>query len=120
MDLVLSDFRLNDSNGVELLEWMKSAGLSYSFPYHDGYGTYPVQWKRLKKVSWTICPNLCRQKRCWVSSVDCWTVETERKCGTGFLRRQESSGGETSEHWLGGPCRQPVRTDTGASGRKGV
>ena len=26
VDLLLSDFRLNDSNGVELLEWMKAQG----------------------------------------------------------------------------------------------
>ena len=38
VDLLLSDFRLNDSNGVELLE---GAGLSYAFPYHDGLRRYP-------------------------------------------------------------------------------
>ena len=31
VDLVLSDFRLNDSNGVELLEWMNTHGSASPF-----------------------------------------------------------------------------------------
>ena len=35
VDLVLSDFRLGDSNGVELLEWMKAHGYRMPFSCHD-------------------------------------------------------------------------------------
>ena len=38
VDLVLSDFLLNDSNGVELLEWMKAQGYCMPFLIMTGYG----------------------------------------------------------------------------------
>ena len=74
VDLVLSDFRLDNGNGMELLEWMNTHGYRIPFLIMTGYGTYPVQWKRLKKVLWTICPNLCRQKRYSVLSGKHWNV----------------------------------------------
>ena len=37
VDLVLSDFRLGDSSGVELLEWMKTHGYSMPFLIMTGY-----------------------------------------------------------------------------------
>lgn len=85
VDLVLSDFRLNDSNGVELLEWMKAPGLLYAFPYHDRLRGYTrcggSGEERCRRLS---AQNPCRRKRCSVSSVDCWTVETERKLRNGL------------------------------------
>ena len=36
--LVLSDFRLGDCNGVELLEWMRAHGYRMPFLVMTGYG----------------------------------------------------------------------------------
>ena len=46
VDLLLSDFRLNDSNGVELLEWMKAQGYRRlsTQTYSDGKGTRYHPW----------------------------------------------------------------------------
>lgn len=48
-DLVLSDFRLNDSNGVELLEWMKTQGYRMPFLIMTGYGDIPGAVEAVKK-----------------------------------------------------------------------
>ena len=57
-------------------------------------GTYPVQWKRLKKVSWTICPNLCRQKRYSVLSGKHWNVRE----GTA-IQNKDSIQAKALWHW---------------------
>lgn len=49
VDLVLSDFRLNDSNGVELLEWMKAQGYRMPFLIMTGYGDIPGAVEAVKK-----------------------------------------------------------------------
>ena len=49
VDLVLSDFRLGDSNGVELLEWMKTHGYSMPFLIMTGYGDIPGAVEAVKK-----------------------------------------------------------------------
>lgn len=49
VDLVLSDFRLNDSNGVELLEWMKAQGYRIPFLIMTGYGDIPGAVEAVKK-----------------------------------------------------------------------
>ena len=49
VDLVLSDFRLNDSNGVELLEWMKTQGYRMPFLIMTGYGDIPGAVEAVKK-----------------------------------------------------------------------
>ena len=41
VDLVLSDFRLGDCNGVELLEWMRAHGYRMPFLIMTGYGDIP-------------------------------------------------------------------------------
>ena len=48
-DLVLSDFRLNDSNGVELLEWMRAQGYRIPFLIMTGYGDIPGAVEAVKK-----------------------------------------------------------------------
>ena len=48
-DLVLSDFRLNDSNGMELLEWMKTQGYRMPFLIMTGYGDIPGAVEAVKK-----------------------------------------------------------------------
>ena len=49
VDLILSDFRLNDSNGVELLEWMKARGYRMPFLIMTGYGDIPGAVEAVKK-----------------------------------------------------------------------
>ena len=49
VDLVLSDFRLNDSNGVEQLEWMKAQGYRIPFLIMTGYGDIPGAVEAVKK-----------------------------------------------------------------------
>ncbi len=47
--LVLSDFRLGDSNGVELLEWMRKQGYRMPFLIMTGYGDIPGAVEAVKK-----------------------------------------------------------------------
>lgn len=49
VDLVLSDFRLGDCNGVELLEWMKTRGYRMPFLIMTGYGDIPGAVEAVKK-----------------------------------------------------------------------
>ncbi|WP_342382814.1 sigma-54 dependent transcriptional regulator [Bacteroides ovatus] len=49
VDLVLSDFRLGDCNGVELLEWMKAYGYRMPFLIMTGYGDIPGAVEAVKK-----------------------------------------------------------------------
>lgn len=49
VDLVLSDFRLGDCNGVELLEWMKAHGYHMPFLIMTGYGDIPGAVEAVKK-----------------------------------------------------------------------
>ena len=49
VDLVLSDFRLGDCNGVELLEWMKAYGYRMPFLIMTGYGDIPGAVEAMKK-----------------------------------------------------------------------
>lgn len=74
VDLVLSDYRLNNGNGMELLGWMNTHGYRIPFLIMTGYGDIPGAVEAVKKVPWTICPNLCRQKRYSVLSGKHWNV----------------------------------------------
>ena len=61
VDLLLSDFRLNDSNGVDLLEWMKAQGYRMPFLIMTGYGDIPgaveaVNGKGTRYHPWTVEP----------------------------------------------------------------
>ncbi|UVQ72475.1 sigma-54 dependent transcriptional regulator [Bacteroides faecis] len=56
VDLVLSDFRLNDSNGVELLEWMKVQGYRMPFFIMTGYGDIPGAVEAVKKGATDYLP----------------------------------------------------------------
>lgn len=49
VDLVLSDFRLGDCNGVELLEWMRAHGYRMPFLIMTGYGDIPGAVEAVKK-----------------------------------------------------------------------
>ena len=49
MDLVLSDFRLDNGNGMELLEWMNTHGYRIPFLIMTGYGDIPGAVEAIKK-----------------------------------------------------------------------
>lgn len=49
VDLVLSDFRLNENNGVELLEWMRVRGYRIPFLVMTGYGDIPGAVEAVRK-----------------------------------------------------------------------
>ena len=74
--LVLSDYRLQDSNGVELLEWMKANGYRMPFLVMTGYGDIPGAVEAVKKGATDYLPK---------------PVQTEKVLTTiaGLLREQE-------------------------------
>ena len=49
VDLVLSDFRLDNGNGMELLEWMNTHGYHIPFLIMTGYGDIPGAVEAVKK-----------------------------------------------------------------------
>ena len=74
--LVLSDYRLQDGNGVELLEWMKANGDRMPFLIMTGYGDIPGAVEAVKKGATDYLPK---------------PVQTEKVLTTiaGLLREQE-------------------------------
>ena len=74
--LVLSDYRLQDGNGVELLEWMKANGYRMPFFIMTGYGDIPGAVEAVKKGATDYLPK---------------PVQTEKVLTTiaGLLREQE-------------------------------
>ena len=73
VDLVLSDFRLDNGNGMELLEWMNTHGYRIPFLIMTGYGDIPGAVEAVKK--W--CRGLSAPK----------PVQTEK--GTRYLSREK-------------------------------
>lgn len=56
VDLVLSDFRLGENNGVELLEWMRKQGYHMPFLIMTGYGDIPGAVEAVKKGAENYLP----------------------------------------------------------------
>ena len=56
VDLVLSDFRLGEENGVELLEWMKKEGYHVPFFIMTGYADIPGAVEAVKKGAENYLP----------------------------------------------------------------
>lgn len=74
--LVLSDYRLQDGNGVELLEWMKAQGYRIPFLVMTGYGDIPGAVEAVRKGATDYLPK---------------PVQSEKVLGliTGLLKEQE-------------------------------
>ena len=74
--LVLSDYRLQEGNGVELLEWMKAGGYRMPFLIMTGYADIPGAVEAVKKGATDYLPK---------------PVQTEKVLTTiaGLLREQE-------------------------------
>lgn len=63
--LVLSDFRLQDGNGVELLEWIKSKGYRMPFLIMTSYGDIPGAVEAVKKGATDYLPKPIQSERYW-------------------------------------------------------
>lgn len=74
--LVLSDYRLQDGNGVELLEWMKAQGYRIPFLVMTGYGDIPGAVEAVRKGATDYLPK---------------PVQSEKVLGliTGLLQERE-------------------------------
>ena len=81
VDLVLSDFRLNENNGVELLEWMRVRGYRIPFLVMTGYGDIPGAVEAVRKGAADYLPK---------------PVQTDRVLGIirGLLERRTRKGPE--------------------------
>lgn len=104
--LVLSDYRLQDGNGVELLEWMKANGYRMPFLIMTGYGDIPGAVEAVKIRSY----GLSAQTRADGEGIDNY-------------RRTATGTGETGEQTGLLPAYQPAGCEiagtnpTGGSGR---
>ena len=75
VDLVLSDFRLGDCNGVELLEWMRVHGYRMPFLIMTGYGDIPGAVEAVKERGRQLSPQTrTNRKKYLTSSVNCWNA----------------------------------------------
>ena len=81
VELVLSDFRLNENNGVELLEWMRARGYRIPFLVMTGYGDIPGAVEAVRKGAADYLPK---------------PVQTDRVLGIirGLLERRNRKGPE--------------------------
>ena len=114
VDLVLSDFRLGDCNGVELLEWMRAHGYRMPFLVMTGYGDIPGAVEAVKKGADNYLPKPVQTEE--VLGVIRELLERKKKknkAGTGFLCLQKPVGCKTSgDGASGSSCGQPFRADT--------
>lgn len=81
VDLVLSDFRLNENNGVELLEWMRAQGCRIPFLVMTGYGDIPGAVEAVRKGAADYLPK---------------PIQTDKVLGIirGLLKRRDRKGPE--------------------------
>lgn len=88
VNLVLSDFRLGESNGVELLEWMRKQGYRMPFLIMTGYGDIPGAVEAVKKGADNYLPK---------------PVQTEKVLDmiTGLLKRKEENNGNEWIYYQG-------------------
>lgn len=81
VDLVLSDFRLNENNGMELLEWMRAQGCRIPFLVMTGYGDIPSAVEAVRKGAADYLPK---------------PIQTDKVLGIirGLLKRRDRKGPE--------------------------
>lgn len=86
--LVLSDYHLQDGNGVELLEWMKANGYRMPFLIMTGYGDIPGAVEAVKKGATDYLPK---------------PIQTEkvRKMIAGLLQEREKTAGNIWSYYQG-------------------
>ena len=83
-DLVLSDFRLPDGNGVELLEWMKAGGYRKPFLIMTSYGEIPGAVEAVKKGATDYLPKPVQTKKV-LDMIAGLLKEQEENTGNGWI-----------------------------------
>lgn len=78
-DLILSDYRLQDGNGVELLEWMKANGYRMPFFIMTGYGEISGAVEAVKKGATDYLPKPVQTEKVLASLVAILQEGDERK-----------------------------------------
>ncbi len=78
-DLILSDYRLQDGNGVELLEWMKANGYRMPFFIMTGYGEISGAVEAVKKGATDYLPKPVQTEKVLASLVSILQERDERK-----------------------------------------
>ena len=81
-NLVLSDYRLQDGNGVELLEWMKANGYRVPFLIMTSYGEISGAVEAVKKGATDYLPKPVQTEKV---RVDCRTIAGTGKCNGKWL-----------------------------------
>ena len=84
VDLVLSDFRLDNGNGMELLEWMNTHGYRIPFLIMTGYGDIPGAVEAVKKGAVDYLPKPVQTEKV----LDIIRKALERKRGDGNTRQR--------------------------------
>lgn len=82
--LVLSDFRLQDGNGVELLEWLKSKGYRMPFLIMTGYGDIPGAVEAVKKGATDYLPKPVQSEKV-LEMISGLMKEKEEAAGNGWI-----------------------------------
>lgn len=82
--LVLSDFRLRDGNGVELLEWMKSRGYRMPFLIMTSYGDIPGAVEAVKKGATDYLPKPVQSEKV-LEMIAGLMKEKEKAAGKGWI-----------------------------------
>ena len=82
--LVLSDFRLRDGNGVELLEWMKSRGYRMPFLIMTSYGDIPGAVEAVKKGATDYLPKPVQSEKV-LEMIAGLMKEKEEAAGKGWI-----------------------------------
>lgn len=82
--LVLSDFRLRDGNGVELLEWMKSRGYRMPFLIMTSYGEIPGAVEAVKKGATDYLPKPVQSEKV-LKMIAGLMKEKEKATGKGWI-----------------------------------
>ena len=77
VDLVLSDFRLGDCNGVELLDWMKAQGYRMPFLIMTGYGDIPGAVEAVKRGADNYLPKPVQTEK--VLDIICELLDRRKK-----------------------------------------
>lgn len=95
--LVLSDFRLGEENGVELLEWMRKEGYRMPFFIMTGYADIPGAVEAVRKGAENYLPKPVQtEKVLGIIREALNRRKGGRPCGTDILYGQKPSGIEVT------------------------
>ena len=79
-DIVLSDLRLPDGNGIDLLRWMRKEGLALPFIIMTDYAEVHTAVESMSSVRWTTSPS-------------CWSRTSLSRCSATFRKNRTADNG---------------------------